>query len=124
MNEKIKNNPHFDSYYDAVVIGAGNGGLSAALQLSIDNVRVLLLEQHNLPGGFATSFVRGRFEFEPSLHELSNVGSGQNKGFMRKFLQDKGGVDVEFMPVPEAYHLILTDEGINIKIPFGVEKFI
>jgi len=123
MNKNIKSNLHFDSYYDAVVIGAGNGGLSAALQLSLDNAKVLLLEQHNLPGGFATSFVRGRFEFEPSLHELSNVGSEQDKGFMRKFLQDKGGVDVEFMPVPEAYHLILSDEDINIKIPFGIEKF-
>ncbi len=124
MNEHIKNSPHFDSYYDAVVIGAGNGGLSAALKLATENAKVLLLEQHNLPGGFASSFVRGRFEFEPSLHELSNVGSAQDAGFMRKFLQDECGVDVEFMPVPEAYHLILSDEGVNIKIPFGIEEFI
>ena len=107
-----------------MVIGAGNGGLSAALKLATENAKVLLLEQHNLPGGFASSFVRGRCEFEPSLHELSNVGSAQDAGFMRKFLQDECGVDVEFMPVPEAYHLILSDEGVNIKIPFGIEEFI
>ena len=40
------------------------------------SVRVLLLEQHNLPGGFATSFVRGRFEFEAALHELDFDGRG------------------------------------------------
>lgn len=56
--------------YDAVVIGAGNGGLTAAARLAKEGKRVALLEQHNMPGGFATSFVRGRFEFEPSLHEL------------------------------------------------------
>ena len=85
---------------------------------------MLLLEQHNLPGGFATSFVRGRFEFEPSLHELSNVGSPDEPGFVRKFLLGEGEADFEFVPVPEAYHLILTDKGVNLKIPFGIENFI
>jgi len=47
--------------YDCVVIGAGNGGLDAAARLAAAGVRVLILEQHNLPGGFATSFTRGRF---------------------------------------------------------------
>jgi len=47
--------------YDAVVIGAGNGGLTAALTLARSGRKVLLLERHNIPGGCATSFVRGRF---------------------------------------------------------------
>ena len=55
---------------EIIIIGAGLGGLSAALDLARSGVRVLVLERHNLPGGFATSFKRGRFEFEPSLHEL------------------------------------------------------
>jgi prolycopene isomerase len=119
-----KGGPHFDESYDAVVIGAGNGGLAAALKLAVEGARVLLLEQHSLPGGFATSFVRGRFEFEPSLHELSNVGPEENRGFVRKFLNDEGGADFAFVPVPEAYHLILTEKGINLKLPFGIENFI
>ena len=110
--------------YDVVVIGAGLGGLSAALKLAAEGAKVLLLEQHNLPGGFATSFVRGRFEFEVSLHELSDVGPPDNKGAVRRFLEDEVGVQVEFLPVPEAYHLILPEAGLNIKIPFGVEPFI
>jgi prolycopene isomerase len=119
-----KGGPHFAESYDAVVIGAGNGGLAAALKLAGDGARTLLLEQHNLPGGFATSFVRGRFEFEPSLHELSNVGPEENRGFVRKFLNDEGGADFAFVPVPEAYHLILTEKGVNLKLPFGIEHFI
>ncbi len=106
-----KGGPHFDAAYDCVVIGAGNGGLAAALKLAKEGARVLLLEQHNLPGGFATSFVRGRFEFEPSLHELSNVGSPEDPGFVRKYLIGEGEADCEFVPVPEAYHLILTEKG-------------
>ena len=56
-----------DRSYEAVVVGAGNGGLAAAAQLAAKGVKVLLLEQHNVPGGFATSFVRGRFEFEGAM---------------------------------------------------------
>ena len=46
--------------YDAVVIGAGNGGLVAAIRLLQGGAKVLVVEKHNLPGGFATSFRRGR----------------------------------------------------------------
>ena len=60
--------------YDAIVIGAGLGGLSAATMLARNGLGVLLLERHNVPGGYATSFVRGRYEFEVALHELSGIG--------------------------------------------------
>ncbi len=113
-----------DNIYDAIVIGSGLGGLAAALKLSLEGAEVLLLERHNLPGGFATSFVRGRFEFEVSLHELSDVGPPEKKGAVRRILEDELGMDVEFLPVPEAYHLILGDEGINLKLPFGVGNFV
>lgn len=113
-----------ENIYDAIVIGAGLGGLSAALKLALDGAEVLLLERHNLPGGFATSFVRGRFEFEVSLHELSDVGSPEKKGAVRRFLEDELGIEVDFLPVPEAYHLILENKGIDLKLPFGVDNFI
>lgn len=112
--------------YDAVVIGAGNGGLSAAAAMAKAGKSVLLLEQHNLPGGFATSFVRGRFEFEPSLHELCDVGSPENPGEVRRLLEGTLGAKVEFLPVPEAYRLITIAEGknnLNVVMPFGVKEF-
>jgi len=37
---------NFDNSYDAVIIGAGLGGLGAALTLALRNKRILLLEQH------------------------------------------------------------------------------
>ena len=112
--------------YDCVVIGAGNGGLGAAAQLTAKGASVLLLEQHNVPGGFATSFVRGRFEFEAALHQFCDVGSPAAKGNVREFLENEVGVYLDWVEIPEAYRLILTDPGedLDVTVPYGVEDFI
>jgi succinate dehydrogenase/fumarate reductase flavoprotein subunit len=36
---------------DAIIIGAGNGGMTAALTVANAGKKVLLLEKHNIPGG-------------------------------------------------------------------------
>ena len=110
--------------YDSLVVGAGLGGLCAAFELSRAGQNVLLLEQHNVPGGFATSFVRGRFEFEPSLHELPDMRSIREATGVVRYLQDDAQLDIRFLSVPEAYRLILTDSQVNVRLPFGVEAFI
>ena len=76
--------------YDVVVIGAGNGGLTSALTLARAGRKVMLLERHNVPGGCATSFVRGRFEFEVALHQLSGMGSQEKPGPLRAILAEMG----------------------------------
>lgn len=107
----------------AVVIGAGLGGLGAGLRLAHAGVPVRVIEQHNLPGGFATSFVRGRFEFEPSLHELAGVGSPEHPGMVRRFL-DEVGVEVDLVEVPHAYRVVLSETGTDVDVPFGREGLI
>ena len=113
--------------YDAVIVGAGNGGLTAAATLAGKGMKTILFEQHNLPGGFATSFVRGRFEFEPSLHEISDFGPPENKGNVRKLLEDRIGLELEWIRVPEAYRLIIPAEvggRLDVVMPFGIIEFI
>jgi prolycopene isomerase len=112
--------------YDCVVIGAGNGGLAAAARLAAAGVRVLLLEQHNLPGGFATSFTRGRFEFEVTLHKFADIGSPTNRGSVREFFENDLSVHLDWVELPEAFRLILTDpdEGLDVTMPYGVDAFI
>ncbi|MFD1454185.1 phytoene desaturase family protein [Levilactobacillus lanxiensis] len=110
--------------YDVIVIGAGNGGLVAAATAAKLGQKVLLLERHNLPGGAATSFVRGRFEFEPSLHELASYGPETRPGGVRQ-LFDWLNLDVKLDPVPDAYRLINTGKDrFDVRMPTGIPAFI
>ncbi|HIU99489.1 MAG TPA: NAD(P)/FAD-dependent oxidoreductase [Candidatus Stercoripulliclostridium merdipullorum] len=111
--------------YDAVVIGAGNGGLVAAIRLLQGGAKTLLVEKHNLPGGFATSFKRGRFEFEASLHELNDFGTKDNSGDVRDLFDSLGVTDkIEWLQIPEAYRVFSREEKIDATMPFGKQAFI
>jgi len=66
-----------ESDYDVIIIGAGMGGLSAAAHLAVNDVKVLVLEQHDKVGGCTTNFQRGDFTFESSLHEMAGGGPGK-----------------------------------------------
>lgn len=61
--------------YDAVIVGAGLGGLACGAYLAKNGFKPLVVEQHSVPGGYATSFTRlaggKQFTCEVSLHASS-----------------------------------------------------
>lgn len=110
--------------YDAVVIGAGNGGLTAALTLAQAGKKVLLLERHNIPGGCATSFVRGRFEFEVALHQLSGMGSPERPGPLRAILGEMGVLDkLEFVEMENLYRVVFPGT-FDVTLPTDREALV
>ena len=106
--------------YDIVVVGAG---MSAALQCQLMGMKTLLIEQHNLPGGAATSFVRGRFEIDPSLHELCDYGPADNPGDLRNMMTAYG-VKAEFIEVGDCFRCVSTYRDgtpMDVTMPNGIE---
>lgn len=95
--------------FDVIVIGAGNGGLTAAATAQRGGLRTLLVERHNVPGGCATSFRRGRFEFEVALHQLSGVGYEDQPFGLRSGLFTQLGIAdrVEFIEEAELYRAVI-----------------
>ncbi len=110
--------------YDVIVIGAGNGGLAAAAKILNAGKTCLVCEKHNIPGGFVTSFVRGRFEFEASLHEFNGIGTEEEPGSTRQLFEELGVADkIEWIHLKDAYHLICEEDGYDFVMPFGKEEF-
>jgi all-trans-retinol 13,14-reductase len=64
-----------DRSYDAVVIGGGIGGLTCANLLARDGLRVLLVEQHYVLGGFCSAFKRAGYAFDAATHFYPLLGN-------------------------------------------------
>jgi phytoene dehydrogenase-like protein len=103
--------------YDVIVIGAGLGGLTAGAKLAKEGLRVLVLEQHDRPGGCATTFKRRDFTMEVGLHEMDGPNPGDVKS---RIFNDIGlGERVTFLPLPEFYRFI--NERYDLVIPHDPE---
>jgi len=63
------------SSYDAVIIGAGIGGLMCANWLVRAGLRVLLVEQHFMVGGYCSTFKRKGFIFDAATHFYPLLGN-------------------------------------------------
>jgi len=97
--------------YPSVIIGAGLGGLACAAFLSRQGIPVTVVEQKNVPGGYATSFNRGRFCFEVSLQGTSYRNSSTGRLLERLELLDK----IDVVPLPQIARI--KTPGLDFSIP-------
>jgi phytoene dehydrogenase-like protein len=98
--------------WDAVIIGAGLGGLSCAAGFARQGFKPLVLEQHSIPGGYATTFKRpGGFVFDVSLHSTSVDEREGIPNLIPGFPEIK---DIEFVPHKVLYRAIFPDHDIRV----------
>lgn len=108
--------------WDTIVIGSGPGGLTAALALARAGQRVLVLEQHYLPGGWTHSFSLEGYRFSPGVHYLGGMGPG---GPMRRLYEGLGiAQDLELCEMnPEGFDHFLV-AGRRFDQPKGLFRWI
>jgi len=99
--------------YDAVIIGAGPGGLSAGLSLVRRGLKVLIAEKNSVPGGNCTSYTSDGYTFDLAVHQLSGIGAG---GMCGRVLADYGIADkVAFKRVDPFLVVDMPDRSYRVR---------
>ena len=97
--------------FDAIIIGAGLGGLSCGAAFARQGFKPLVVEQHSKAGGYATTFKRKDFVFDVSLH---STGAGERNGIHNLIAGFPEITTVEFVPHPHLYRMLYPDYDIRV----------
>lgn len=105
-------------YFDAIVVGSGLGGLTAAALYARSGARVLVLERSDTYGGAATVYRHGPLAIEASLHEIDGLDEDDPKlPILRSLGLDR---DLAFVAVGDLYEVRGPQIGAPFAMPAGV----
>ena len=104
--------------YDAVVVGAGMGGLMSAALLANRGLRVAVAERSNRVGGYQCRFDQDGLHIEPHFHFLQDAGPGRP---VRRLL-DELGIDLAWKTVDPLVEFIFPDQ--RFRVPADRSEFI
>jgi len=107
--------------WDAIVIGSGIGGLTAAVLLGAHaGKRVLVLERHYEAGGFTHTFHRPGYEWDVGLHYIGQVLDPDSN--VRKAFDYLTDAKLIWNQMPDVYdRIIVGDQPYDFVT--GVERF-
>jgi len=108
--------------WDAVVIGAGIGGLVTATQLAAKGAKVLVLERYLIPGGSGGSFRRAGYTFDVGASMIFGFGQSGHTNLLTRALADVGEhCDTVPDPAQLEYHL---PDGLRVAVDREYESFV
>jgi len=106
--------------YDAVIVGAGMGGLTVASQLAAAGKRAVVLESYTIPGGSAGHFARGGYVFDVGASMMFGLGDKGTTNLITRALAAVGeSVDTVPDPTQIHYHLPRSPAhpvGLEVKV--------
>jgi all-trans-retinol 13,14-reductase len=106
--------------WDAIVIGSGIGGLTAAVLLGAHaGKRVLVLERHYEAGGFTHTFHRPGYEWDVGLHYIGQMEEGCDA---RCAFDHITAGKVQWQSLPDIYDRFII-EGRTFDFAAGLERF-
>ena len=108
--------------YDALIIGAGIGGLSAGIILSLLNLRVAVIEKNPLPGGLMRGYRREGMDCPVGVHYFGSFGEGEPLRRICDFLGVTERMAVERMGRGGPIDRYVFDD-FTFDLPEGLEAF-
>jgi len=106
--------------FDTIIIGSGVGGLATAICLARAGQKVLVLEQHYVPGGWSHSFTLKGQRFSPGVHYVGLLEEGQSTNDLYRGLGIANDM-VFFRMNKNAYeHCLIGDETFDL--PAGLDN--
>jgi phytoene dehydrogenase-like protein len=109
------------SVFDAVVIGSGLGGLTAAALLAKAGRSVCVLERNHSLGGAASVFKVGALTIEASLHQTADPRDPREP--KHQILKELGILEeIEWVPVSPFFSVRGGPVGAPFDLPQGFDK--
>ena len=105
--------------YDAVIIGGGIGGLVCANLLARQDLKVLLVEQHYMLGGYCSTFRRAGYTFDAATHFYPLLG---NPDTLTGKLLVELGVETRWVAMDpvDTFHL---PDGSRFEVPASLDQY-
>ena len=103
--------------YDVIIVGAGIAGLICGTFLAKSGKKVLIAEQHYIPGGYCTSFKRKGFIFDSAVHHIGGCGKWSIVGRCVNEL----GLEIDFHHLDPMDNLIFPS--FSVEIPADIDKY-
>lgn len=114
--------PRPSCFADAIVVGAGLSGLVDAILLAETGRRVIVLEQHAIPGGYLQQFSRKRTAFDVGFHYVGQTLPGRP---LRRMLEHLRVWDrLEFSPLPDDDAIVVREGDQTFGFPTRFDRFI
>jgi all-trans-retinol 13,14-reductase len=114
---------HRDHNWDAIVVGAGLGGLTTAAYLTTGGLRTLVLEQNQVAGGCSQVFRRqGKYEFDVGVHYVGDCHPGGAMSAILRGLGLEGRIDFVEMD-PDGYSTLVFPD-LTFRVPAGWEAYL
>jgi phytoene dehydrogenase-like protein len=104
---------------DTIIIGSGAGGLSTAICLAKAGQKVLVLEQHYVPGGWCHSFMLNGQKFSPGVHYIGQCAEDEPTANLYRGLGIANDL-VFFRMNKNAYEQCRLGD-VNVDLPAGFE---
>lgn len=109
------------SNWDVIVIGSGIGGMACAGALAKTERKVLVLEQHYIPGGYTHSYARKGYQWDAGVHVIGEMLPHQIPAKILKWLSNEA---IEMVTLGNPYDRFLLPDGFTVEFPDTPEAFI